>query len=194
MPRFVVVEALDHQAVALPSSLWQYIPNATVIRYTAEHYKNRSMERAHSAIEELRKASRRYHHSLETAETVSEPTMEITVNAEGEATPLQEESATLYPSMGSLSPLIEAIDTPEEVLDLAEHAAVRFMHATVAESDPNTDEWHPPEPLKRHFGENAWSALGCAWTIVISLFIVGVLYARARRALRVAMERHKKFI
>lgn len=196
MPRFVVVEALDREAVSLASPIWEYLPNATSLEEASTYYVFRAKGIATQTIEYIRNASRRQR-------TQQTPSSELPVDDTGDSTVTANADSVedtpptpdaVYPYMGEFSPLFEAIDTPEEVIDLAETAAVRVMHATIAESDPTTDEWHPPQNVKKAFGTNAWSALGCLWVIVFSFFMVGILYARSRKALRRSMAAHQKFL
>lgn len=114
--------------------------------------------------------------------------------ANGESTATSNLPQRDYPYLGPLSEALEAVDTPEEVMDLVEDATMDVIHTTLGHADPTSKEWHPPSHAQRSFGKNAWHGLLCMWLLALLLMTVGIAYGRSRRAWRRMLREHNKYL
>ena len=213
MPRFLVLQSLEPNG--LPKPFVEVPDSDSVIQATTQALERLEEIRVFF-IETLHKASQR--RLLEYNQTDNDRSNSLEerlsngvrdndgpngfdgLNTNGVDGARDESTATSnlpqrdYPYLGPLSEALEAIDTPEEVMDLVEDAAMDVIHTTLGRADPTSKEWHPPSHAQRSFGQNAWHGLLCMWLLAFLLMAVGIAYGRSRRAWRRMLREHNKYL
>jgi len=216
MPRFLVLQSLEPNGLPRP---FVEVPDSESVIQAATQALERLEEIRVTFLETLHNASQRrlleYNQSVNDQDTsLSERSSHAIRDNDGiddndsngvdgmngasgatdDSTATNNVPQRDYPYLGPLSEALEAVDTPEEVMDLVEDATMDVIHTTLGHSDPRSKEWHPPSHAQRSFGQHAWHGLCCMWLLALLLMAVGIAYGRSRRAWRRMLREHNKYL
>jgi len=210
MPRFLVLQSLEPNGLPKP---FVEVPDSDSVMQAATQALERLEEIRVTFLETLHNASQRRLLEYNQTDNDQSNSLEERLSngvrdnhnlhsngddgvdgARDESTATSNLPQRDYPYLGPLSEALEAVDTPEEVMDLVEDAAMDVIHTTLGRADPTSKEWHPPSHAQRSFGQNAWHGLLCMWLLALLLMAVGIAYGRSRRAWRRMLREHNKYL